>query len=583
MSFTTSWFTSLLRAKRQETRRQNSFNNQSADHAGWYRFDQLEDRTLLSGTTDLEITKESPVTAVEQGAALTYTVIVSNIGAEGVTGVTVSDDYGSFLESVSWTAVVSGGASGNTSGTGILSELVDLPAGSSIEYTIAGTVKDDVRDNITNVATVDMSTYTDTDPTNNSAFDSDLIVLAAEGGTGVFNAGQSFTGADQTYSSTLGDIDGDGDLDVVFGNRGSAGQVWKNNGDGTFTNTGQSLAAGAGAELGDLDGDGDLDLFFARGFSSNAPDQVWLNDGSGTFTNSGQALGNDTGRFVKLGDIDGDGDLDALTSNGSDTNTIRVWLNNGSAVFTDSGQAISIAGSNHWGLALGDLDGDGDLDLFATTYGGNDAVFLNDGSGTFSLHQTVTITNANTLRLSLGDVDGDGDLDAAVSQPGGNTKLLLNDGTGIFTLGQELNDGINSNWAADFGDFDNDGDLDLLLSKESNQPNTLWLNDGNGNFTDSGQRIGSRSTIGVGIGDLDGDGDLDYVSANFTEANRVWLNEVTLPYNQDFEFDHTLGLVLNNPSNFSFVDDGGNNLLQANNSGFSGLSTAVLEIDALPS
>ncbi|MEZ6044017.1 MAG: FG-GAP-like repeat-containing protein [Planctomycetaceae bacterium] len=86
-----------------------------------------------------------------------------------------------------------------------------------------------------------------------SAFDSDLIVLAAEGGTGFFSAGQTFTGTsgDRTYSPTLGDIDGDGDLDLVFGNRDSAGQVWTNNGDGTFTNTGQSLPDGIGHELGD--------------------------------------------------------------------------------------------------------------------------------------------------------------------------------------------------------------------------------------------------------------------------------------------------------------------------------------------
>ncbi|MEZ6044020.1 MAG: FG-GAP-like repeat-containing protein [Planctomycetaceae bacterium] len=63
----------------------------------------------------------------------------------------------------------------------------------------------------------------------------------------------------------MGDIDGDGDLDVVFGNRDTVGQVWKNNGDGTFTNTGQSLPTTLGAELGDLDGDGDLDLYIVRG------------------------------------------------------------------------------------------------------------------------------------------------------------------------------------------------------------------------------------------------------------------------------------------------------------------------------
>ncbi|MCA9041546.1 MAG: VCBS repeat-containing protein, partial [Planctomycetaceae bacterium] len=213
-----------------------------------------------------------------------------------------------------------------------------------------------------------------------------------------------------------------------------------------------------------------------------------------------------------------------------------------------------------------------------------DAVFLNDGNGTFSLHQTVTITNGFTLRLSLGDVDGDGDLDAAVSQANGITKLLLNDGTGMFTLGQDLDDGINSNGAADFGDFDNDGDLDLLLSKSS-EPNTLWLNDGNGNFTDSGQRLGSNITLGGGIGDLDGDGDLDYVSTNYNQANQVWLNEnVSLPYAQDFENDTWQGLVINKPQNFSFVEVTGNTKFQADNSGLTGLSAAVIDsLTDLPS
>ncbi|MEZ6044022.1 MAG: FG-GAP-like repeat-containing protein [Planctomycetaceae bacterium] len=190
----------------------------------------------------------------------------------------------------------------------------------------------------------------------------------------------------------------------------------------------------------------------------------------------------------------------------------------------------------------------------------------------------MTITNGLTLKLSLGDVDGDGDLDAAVSQDAGFTKLLLNDGTGTFTLGQDLNDGINSNWSPEFGDFDNDGDLDLLLSKSSAQPNTLWLNDGNGNFTDSGQRLGSSATLGIGIGDLDGDGDLDFISANYNTDNQVWLNEnVSLPYTQDFENDTWQGLVINKPQNFSIIDDGGNNKFQTDNSGLTGLSTAVLD------
>ncbi len=76
--------------------------------------------------------------------------------------------------------------------------------------------------------------------------------------------------------------------------------------------------------LGDVDGDGDLDAFVAN-LGAN---RVWLNQGSGTFTDSGQALGNHSSRGVTLGDVDGDGDLDAFVAN-ADAN--RVWLNQGGA------------------------------------------------------------------------------------------------------------------------------------------------------------------------------------------------------------------------------------------------------------
>jgi FG-GAP-like repeat len=88
----------------------------------------------------------------------------------------------------------------------------------------------------------------------------------------------------------------------------------------------QSLGDGAshGVELGDLDGDGDLDIFIAN---YDRPGKIWLNDGSGTFSDNGQVLASTPSRDVALGDLDGDGDLDAFLTNLAQSEMVLVNLN----------------------------------------------------------------------------------------------------------------------------------------------------------------------------------------------------------------------------------------------------------------
>ncbi|MEZ6044188.1 MAG: VCBS repeat-containing protein [Planctomycetaceae bacterium] len=292
-------------------------------------------------------------------------------------------------------------------------------------------------------------------------------------------------------------------------------------------------------------------------------------------------------RMVELGDIDGDGDLDAVTSHEGSTNSFRFWINDGSGNFTDNGSPVNLAGTARKGLALGDLDGDGDLDLYGSTYGAgpeavtdSDAVFLNDGTGIFSLHQTVPDTGKATWGVSMGDVDGDGDLDVAIAQNFDVPKVLLNDGTGTFTLGQALTGAFYASYSTELADFDNDGDLDLLVTNSSSGGDTIWFNDGTGQFTDSGQSLGSQSGFTSAVGDLDGDGDLDFVSASLSSPNTIWLNKnITLPYSNGFEADHW-GLYVNNPQNVSLVEEGGGNqVFQTDNSGLTGLSTALVPVE----
>ena len=214
------------------------------------------------------------------------------------------------------------------------------------------------------------------------------------------------------FGANLGDLDGDGDLDVLVGTVRAADQVWLNDSTGIFVDTGQRLGYSYGffgQSLGDLDGDGDLDTFIPNSGSS----RVWFNNGSGIFT-GGQTINTGDTMEIALGDLDADGDLDAYVANAGSRSigeANRVYFNNGNGSFSDTGQRLSRGRSV--GVALGDLDSDGDLDAFV----GNghqlwpNEVWLNNGYGVFGL-KTNTLGNENTKSVYLGDVDADGDLDA---------------------------------------------------------------------------------------------------------------------------------------------------------------------------
>lgn len=129
----------------------------------------------------------------------------------------------------------------------------------------------------------------------------------------------------------LADLDADGDLDAVIVNGFRAtgsypGRVFFNDGSGNFSDSGQQINPTLGADLsaGDLDLDGDLDVVVTN---MDLPNEVWLNDGSGIFQDSGLRLGVDadaSGRPA-LGDLDGDGDLDLVV--GRFSGGAQIWLN----------------------------------------------------------------------------------------------------------------------------------------------------------------------------------------------------------------------------------------------------------------
>jgi hypothetical protein len=370
--------------------------------------------------------------------------------------------------------------------------------------------------------------------------------MAAVGGTGtgVFNGSGST--AVVTYPNRVlpCDVDGDGDLDFVAVNYTTGASpgtvsVRLNGGNATGSSTGvfvgsQNVAVGinpSDAALGDVDSDGDIDMVVVNYGTSTV--NVLLNNGSGTFS-AGQTLTVGTyANRVTLGDVDGDGDLDMLVTNSgiaSNSGVVNVRLNSGG---TFSGSQIVAVGDSPGTAQLGDVDNDGDLDLLVANYSNASvSVRLNGGdatgsnTGLFASGATVAV-GSHPYDLTLGDIDGDSDVDLLTSSAEGTTvSVCLNAGTGTFGSNQTILVGNNPRGLV-LGDVDADGDLDMLVANTDDNTVSLRLNGGNnagggnGTFSGGGELAAGDTPVGLALGDVDGDGDLDLLATNYTNNGTV--------------------------------------------------------------
>ena len=135
------------------------------------------DTDTLTATADLSITKTDGVVAIAQGGSTTYVIVVANGGPSAVVGATVSDILPGAFAGATFTAVGSGGASGFTAnGGGNINDMVNMPAGSTITYTVTASLNAGALGIVSNTATVmPPGGVTDTNPANNSATDTDTI------------------------------------------------------------------------------------------------------------------------------------------------------------------------------------------------------------------------------------------------------------------------------------------------------------------------------------------------------------------------------------------------------------------------
>jgi len=349
-------------------------------------------------------------------------------------------------------------------------------------------------------------------------------------GSGGFTTGAGTTiGSESgvTTSIALGDIDGDGNLDIVAGNHSGTNKLYLNDGSGGFDTTGTVIGSESDGTfniaLGDIDGDGDLDVVAGN----EGTNKLYLNDGSGGFPTSGTAIGSesDSSTSIALGDIGGDGDLDVVVGNSNQTN--KLHLNNSSGGFTTGvGAGIGSDTDNTRSIVLADIDGDGDIDVVAGNFGQTNKLYLNNGGG-FTASTDIGSDTDNTQSIALADIDSDGDIDVVAGNFYATNKLYLNNGSGGFTTGTGTDIGSDTGVTYDIAlaDIDGDGDTDVVAG-DSNQTNKLYLNDGSGGFA-TGTDIGSNiaNTYSIALADIDSDGDIDVVAGNYIQTNKLYLND----------------------------------------------------------
>jgi hypothetical protein len=370
------------------------------------------------------------------------------------------------------------------------------------------------------------------------------------------------SGGTNTSSVAVADVNGDGKPDLIITNSYACSppfcltgtvDVLMGNGDGTFQ-TAVSYGAGGSETMsvavGDVNGDGKLDLVVANHCLSvdDCPTGtvgVLLGNGDGTFQPVVTYGPGAYGPFsVAVADVNGDGKPDLLVANmlcvSVGTGCVGVLLGNGDGTFQP---AIVYGSGPEYGhsLAVADVNADGKLDLLVgSTCMSSDictdlaGVLLGNGDGTFQTVVTYNSGDGYQSSVGVADVNGDGRPDLLVANLDSSTAgVLLGNGDGTFQPVVTYNSGgatfaYPQSVAA--ADVNGDGKLDLLATNEFDQSGLqgsvgVLLGNGDGTFQPAVPfSSGGYTALSLAVADVNGDGRLDVLVANFSGSVGVLLN-----------------------------------------------------------
>ncbi len=405
------------------------------------------------------------------------------------------------------------------------------------------------------VKVADMDGDGDLDIVSASRYDSTIAWYENNGAADpTWTAANIATSAAGVSELHVADMDSDGDLDIVSASSNDNTIAWYEN-DGaanpswSAADIAYSADAPWGVYVGDMDNDGDLDIVSA---SYDDDTIAWYeNDGAAdpTWSAADIATSADGGEGVKLADMDGDGDLDIVSASSKD-DTIAWYENDGAANPTWTAADIATSADGAREVHVADMDGDGDLDIVSASKADSTIAWYESNASDINLNKEAQAgidytASSGTVTISAGDTtatftvpvladsypENHENVTLTLSNPSSNATI--SDATGTLTItdddsisftAADIVTNASAAYYVDLVDLDQDGDLDILSASYSDDTIAWYESDGaaNPSWTKATIATSADSPHSVEAFDMDGDGDLDIVSASYKDDTIAW-------------------------------------------------------------